>query len=76
MIIHVLVCSSMLQIFRIHIVLFVKEERNDIELETREKGDKRAERSARKQPLLLFIIFYRFLGTIHISTYLYLAVMI
>ena len=67
-------------IFRIHIVLFVKEERNDIELESREKGDKRAERSARKQPLLLFIIFYRFLGTIHISIniyiYIYMAVMI
>ena len=45
------VCSSMLHDIRINIVPVVKEERNDVELEPCEKGDKRGERLACKQPL-------------------------
>lgn len=51
------VCSSMLHDIRINIVPVVKEERNDVELEPCEKGDKRAERLACKQPLRSFGIF-------------------
>lgn len=79
MIIHV--CSSTLKYapwYPEYTLYLLKEERNDIELGPCEKGDKRAEKSARKQPLLSFGIFLSsvpvFLAYMYI--FLYLAVMI
>lgn len=73
----------MLHDIRINIVPVVKEERNDVELEPCEKGDKRGERLACKQPLRWFGIFlswvtfaWHYLYLYVHDIFLYLAVMI
>lgn len=60
----------MLRDIRINIVP-VKEERNDVELEPCEKGDKRAERLACKQPLRSFGIFLSWVTVVWHYLYLY-----